>query len=242
MVYYGLVFLGIGGYLFFNSFTHHKKKRIIESTPTSKIRSLAMGRVEVNGNPYPSDKIITAPFSGTKCSYCKWTIEEYRRQGKNSHWVVLKHGSIGRYFYVQDDTGSVLVDTAGAKMDIPETFKTYSRNDNIIKFLQRQNINHKGFFGLHKKMRFTEEVLSKETGIYVMGHAGDNPFVEDGTSHKNEIDIMIHKKKKEPFYISNKHEKDILRGLKLRVNGGFLGGGALIVFGLYLLFAKLNIL
>lgn len=244
LVLYSVFGLGYGIYLFFTSFSLFRQKRLIENTPTSKIRSIAMGRVEIYGTVIPNaNDIIKAPFSDDDCVYCKWTIEEYRSTGKSSHWATVASDEVGKYFFLQDDTGTVLVDSRGAKVDIPITHEYSSVTPTIKSFLEGQEISYKILLGLKKKMRFREYLLAQDNKVYIMGDAGDNPFVEEASSDKNEADIMIQKSKPKSFYyISDKPEKDVLNRFKWRVFGGLFGGAGLIVVCLAIIFARFGIL
>ena len=46
---FGVLLLIVGLYLFYNSLKNLKKKRLFENIPTSKMRSVAMGLVELKG-------------------------------------------------------------------------------------------------------------------------------------------------------------------------------------------------
>ena len=70
LLIYALVGLGIGVFLFYQGFKWMRQKQLIESTPTSKIRSLAMGLAEIFGEAIPSEgKILKSPFSDKDCVY-----------------------------------------------------------------------------------------------------------------------------------------------------------------------------
>ena len=114
-IIWGIFCLGAGIFLFYMGFKWKKQKRLIEDTPTSKVRSLAMGRVEVFGAVQKARKIFQSPFSGTNCVWCKWMVEEYRRQGKHSRWVTIASGLLSDYFYLKDDTGSVSGDISSRR-------------------------------------------------------------------------------------------------------------------------------
>ena len=58
----------IGGFVFFLGFYKWRKLRVIRDTPSSKIRSMAMGVVEIHGS-VEADKLIQSPFSKTECVY-----------------------------------------------------------------------------------------------------------------------------------------------------------------------------
>ena len=92
-------------------------------------------------------------------------------------------------------------------------------------------------------MRYTEWIICPKDNIYIMGTAGDNPFVAEGASAKNTADIMIQKgENKSFFYISDKQEKAILKKLMWKTIGGLFGGSALMIACLTVIFIYLGIL
>lgn len=239
---YSAVGFGIGLFLFFRSFKSFREMRLIKNTPTSKIRSLAMGRVEVYGSIVLNQaEETTAPFSGKKCAYCTWKIEEYRSSGKSSRWVTVRSGTEGRHFYVKDNTGTVLVDTHGAKVDTKHDLVAKKLTPAIRTYMDKIKYNPKGLI-FNKSIRLTEWRLDKDDVVYVMGNAGDNPYVEDGSSTKNELDIMIQKKGKQFFYISDRPEKDVLQSYGWKSYGGMFGGAALALVCLAIIFGIIGIL
>lgn len=220
-----------GLYSFYKGFRALKEKRLIENTPTSKIRSIAMGLVEVAGAALPSKgKLFKSPFSGNDCVYCRHTVEEFRRQGKSSKWVEIESGTDQTPFFVKDETGNVLVDPKGAEIDIPMDFEENSDAgkdppEKIKNFLAAKGIDFKGLLG-NKPMRYREYFIAPSDNLYVMGTAGDNPFVAEGSAIEGAKDIMIQKGKDEIYYISDKQEKTILKEHGTATLGIF-GGGAL---------------
>ena len=114
------IFLLIGFIIIYIGFRFFKTKHLIENTPTSKIRSLAMGFAEVAGTvlPFNERSVLISPFSNQKCVYYEYFIEEYRSSGKNSSWVTIRHEKEKRPFYIKDDTGKVLVDPTEAQIDL----------------------------------------------------------------------------------------------------------------------------
>ncbi|MBN1544008.1 hypothetical protein JW898_00945 [Candidatus Woesearchaeota archaeon] len=226
-------FVGIG--LFIKGFSWFRLKRMIENMPTSKIRSLAMGLCEIYGEVVPAEKkVLKSPLTGKDCVYYKYTVEEKRSSGKNSYWATIKAGVDMVHFFVKDNTGSVLVDPKGANVDIPVD---YTFNSGIagrtplpvLDFLKKNGLTNRTLFGFNKQMRYTEYYIAPNDKLYILGSAGDNPFFEDASAQKNEEDIMIQKGGEGIYYISDSSENDLLKKLKLKVIGGFLGGGALIV-------------
>jgi hypothetical protein len=83
-----------------------KLKKLIENTKTSKICFISKGLVEVSGHVNPKDnKLVRAPFSGTECVYYVFEIARKSDRG----WITTRNGSGGVQFFLQDNTGSVLV-------------------------------------------------------------------------------------------------------------------------------------
>lgn len=236
-----LTIFGIG--LFGWAIISFRKKRLIENIPTSKIRSIAMGLVEIYGEVVPEeDNILKSPFTQSDCVYYKYKIEELQSTGKSVHWHTIRKGWNYCYFYLKDDTGRVLVDPMDAIIDIPvdNMFKSGLGKDpsDIVKqFLKTENVAFEGsLLGFNKTMRYTEFFIAPKDKLYIMGTATDNPFVKDASAMKGVEDVMIKKGKHEKFYyISDKPEHMILNHLRRIVACGFVFGSLLIILGLILL-------
>ncbi len=164
---------GIG--IFFWGFSRFRRKRLIENIPTSKVRSLAMGMVELSGKAKPSAMLIS-PFSETKCVFYQYDIQEYRRSGKSSKWVTIASGnSFSCPFYLDDGTGSVLIFPSGSEITLPmdysfETGLTRAIPENIIAFMEKNNISYKSWI-FTRHLRFREWFLEPEETVYVLGCA-----------------------------------------------------------------------
>jgi len=234
-----------GLWFFYKGFLKLRRKRLIENTPTSKVRSIAMGLVEVYGKVILyNEKSCISPFSKKKCIYYKYTIEEYRSSGKSSRWVLVEKEDNAAPFYLQDETGSVFVDARDAEVDIPKDFEWKSGMgqdppNNVKEFLDSKGIKHEGFFGFNKTMRFREYIIQPDDMLYVMGTAKDNPYIKDGSAQTNEADIMIGKGENNIYYIADKPEKKVLQSMnsscQLYVYGGaLLSIGCMIIVLAYL--------
>jgi hypothetical protein len=100
---------------FFGAFYFFYRKRIIEDIPTSKIRSAAQGYIELSGRgELMEGQPITAPLTGTTCTWYTYKVEEHRSSGKHSHWVTLEQGDSDELFLLIDDTGRCVIDPEGA--------------------------------------------------------------------------------------------------------------------------------
>ncbi|MBI5389437.1 hypothetical protein HZB01_03595 [Candidatus Woesearchaeota archaeon] len=243
---YSAVGFFTGLYLFYKGFTWLQQKKMIENTPTSKVRSIAMGRVEVYGAAVPDKgKVLQSPLSRKNCVYYRCIIEEYRHAGKSSRWVTLKDENDGIPFFLQDETGKVLVDPIGADIEIPKDAQynsSFGRDPpkEVQFFLKTQNIAFEGLFGANKQMRFTEYYIAPQDKLYIMGTAMKNPAVK--ASAVGVENVMIAKGKNYPtYYISDRAEKDILKSLRWKVFGGIVGGAALSVVCLGIMLAYLGL-
>lgn len=233
-----LIIVGIG--LFVWAIISFKNKRLIENIPTSKIRSIAMGLVEIYGEVVPEiDNILKSPLSQNDCVYYKYKIDKLQTTGKSTHWRTIKKGWNYIYFYLKDDTGMVLIDPLDAKINITvdNVFKSSLGKDppdKVKQFLQKENVDFEGkILGINKTMRYTEHFIAPKDKLYIMGTATDNPFVKDASTVKGVEDIIIKKGKHEKFYyISDKHEHMILNHLRRIVACGFVFGSLLIILGL----------
>ncbi|MBW2964797.1 E3 ubiquitin ligase family protein [Candidatus Woesearchaeota archaeon] len=236
VVIYSLIGLGLGIFLFFKGFSWFRMKRMIENIPTSKVRSIAMGLVELFGEVTLTspETVLKSPLTNSKCVYYNYCIQEERGSGKNRHWVTIKSGTNKVHFYLKDNTGKVLVDPDGAQIDIPADFKFQSSwgkdpPESVKGFLKRNNLSFETFLGMNKNMKYTEWFIAPKDKLYILGHAGDNPYVEEATAQHSVEDIMIQKGGEKIYYISDKSEADVLKSFRWKVIGGFFGGGVLIV-------------
>lgn len=226
----GIVLLIVGLYF-------QRKRQLIKDTPTSTIRSLAMGLVEIFGQVIPiQERLFQSPFTDKDCVYYQYTIEEYRSSGKSSHWVTIKREEHRDLFYLKDETGVVLIDPKGAQIEARQDFECQSGlgkdpPEQVIRFLTAKNLNHEGFLGLNKTMRYKETLIVPGDSLYIMGTAGENSYKKDRTA--NHVDsIMIQKGTHEKqYYISDKPEKQILTQLMLLSYGIGGCGIVLIIIG-----------
>src|SRR5258708_13483837 len=116
-----LIGLGVGIYLFIQGFRLLQRRRLILDTPFSKIRSASMGMVELSGlavGPYTT----IAPVTARPCYCYRTLVWEWKRQGKSDQWVKVAGECMHVPFFLDDNTGRVLVDPRGADLDLPRDF------------------------------------------------------------------------------------------------------------------------
>lgn len=116
---------GFGLYLVYDGFTTWQDKRLVEDTPTEKVRSAAAGRTELQGTCTPVAEPAVAPFTGADCVLATWEIEEYRSDDDGGHWETIDEGLVSVPFHLDDGTGRIRVeaDTDGT-YEIEDRFRT----------------------------------------------------------------------------------------------------------------------
>jgi E3 Ubiquitin ligase len=178
---WALVGFFTGLYLFYRGFRLLGRKRLIMDTPTSKIRSAAIGMVEVSGlavGPYT----MPAPITAKPCYYYRTTVFQMQQRGKNREWVKVADESLHVPFYLDDNTGQVLVNPQGAELDIHCDFKEefsnsiFSSKDlippNVGSFLARHSVD------TDKKIKVEEYCIKPKNALFALGTLAENPGLE----------------------------------------------------------------
>lgn len=110
-----------GLYFFLAGFRLLARKRLLLATPTSKIRSAAMGLVEVTGvaaGPYTT----IAPITGKPCFLYQTTAWQQRNSDKDE-WEKLAEETLHLPFFLGDSTGQLLIEPLGADLDLLRDFR-----------------------------------------------------------------------------------------------------------------------
>ena len=160
-----LIVLCISGFI--GAFYFFSRKRMMENTPTSRIRSAAQGFVELEGTGLLLEgPPIIAPLSGMTCVWYRYEIEEYRRSGKNSSWDTIEQGVSDGLFLLQDDTGQCIVDPEGAVVTPAETNVWYGSSKRPTTGPRAGG----GIFSLRSgRYRYTEKRIHPRNSIYAIG-------------------------------------------------------------------------
>jgi len=174
---------------FFWGFTRLRRKRLIENIPTSTIRGLALGLVELTGRAQ-KEHLLKSPFTGADCVFYRYTVERYQGSGKSARWVTVAKGdSSSCPFLIDDGTGKIRIFPQAAELVMPMDYNFTSMwlkpiTPNLIDFMQRNGISYRGFLG-NCQMRFREWYITENENVYVLGTANKpNDFLKD---HKGEL-------------------------------------------------------
>jgi len=170
---------GIG--LFFYGFRLLQRRRLILDTPFSKIRSASMGMVEISGEAVGPYTMI-APITGRPCYYFRTLVWEYKQHGKNKQWVKIVSDCMHLPFFIDDNTGRVLVDPRGADLDLHCDFEQQFSDsffttkdpvpDSVRSFLSRHGIV------TYNKIKVEESCIKPKNSMFILGTLGDNPGLE----------------------------------------------------------------
>jgi E3 Ubiquitin ligase len=170
---------GIAGgvYLFVRGFRMLQRKRLILNTPTSKIRAASLGLVEVNGlavGPYT----LTAPITGMPCYFYRTQAWELRKSGKNNEWQQVADESLHVPFYLDDNTGRLLINPQGAELDLHRDFhEEFSHSiffekempERVRQFLMRHAVSGE------RKVRVDEYCIKPKNFLFILGTLAENP-------------------------------------------------------------------
>jgi hypothetical protein len=114
--------VGFGGgiYTFLKGFREFRQYRLVADTPENHIRSIPMGLVKVRGEARAEETLLS-PITHTPCHLFKVVVEEWRSDSDGGgEWKNVATDIKGVKFYLQDASGSVLVDPANAEIDLPQ--------------------------------------------------------------------------------------------------------------------------
>lgn len=146
------------------------EKRLIENTPVSKVRSAAMGVVELSGIARQR-KPQKSPLSNRDACWWNCQVQELRSNGKNTYWATIKQVGCMDFFYLDDTTGKVLVNPMGAELHILKyTFDLNAMTrTQIAPVLNGWGINDLNWIGGEKRLRILEQLIPDCAPLFVMG-------------------------------------------------------------------------
>ncbi|HTL70776.1 MAG TPA: GIDE domain-containing protein [Candidatus Eisenbacteria bacterium] len=227
--------------LFVYGFVLRQRRKTIESIPTSKVRSMAMGLVELSGKAAPAGATFPSPFACAECVYYRYHVEERVSSGRREYWRTLARGESPGPFCLEDETGRVLVRPGGAdlNLDVDRQYSTGLLGENSAEFgagLERLGIG-RAAWGFSRTLRCSETYISPGDPIFVLGTASQDP--SKAMTARGDDCLMISSGGSGAYFcISDKSEKDLLASFALKMYACLYGGPALTVGCLYLLIER----
>ncbi|MEQ1439477.1 GIDE domain-containing protein [Fontimonas sp. SYSU GA230001] len=124
---------------FASAFIALHKARLMENTPTSRIRSAAQGYVELEGTArlLPGEE-IRAPLSGRTCCWWRYRVQKYESRWRNGRrsgeWRTIDSGTSDALFLLSDPTGDCIVDPHGASVQpsIRQSWRGHTPRPNFV--------------------------------------------------------------------------------------------------------------
>ncbi len=147
--------------LFISMYHFLRQCRVMEDTPTAKIRSASQGFVELEGiqkqlNP------LHAPLTGRPCTWYKYKLSVQVRRGKSTSWDTLSEGESSEPFLLDDGSGVCVVHPEGADINPSHHHEWYGNHE----LPTRESFDKQSLFG---KYCYFEEILEPDTDIYALG-------------------------------------------------------------------------
>ena len=170
-----------GIYLLFQGFRLLQRRHLILNTPVSKIRSASLGMVELNGlaaGPYT----VVAPITERSCYYYRTVAWEWKRSGRSSQWVKVATECTHVPFFLDDNTGKVLVDPRGADLDLHRDFQQ-EFCDSFFTMKEEAPGNVRSFLARHgvsttNKIKVEEFCIKPKNALFLLGTLDENPGLE----------------------------------------------------------------
>jgi hypothetical protein len=224
---YLIIGLFVGTIAFFDGIRRYKQKKMVENTPTSKIRSVAKGLAELRGVAEVNESLLEAPLTGKACVYYRYKIS-YLDSDDNKR--LLDEGRSYKYFYLKDETGKILVEHCLAEMYIgdPRQILRTSRYgqripDRIMNYMEKKGLQ------IFKKMVFEEWYICPGEEFYILGTV--NP---KKNGDQNEY-IVTRGEEEKTFIISNSSEEGSVNHLSYLATVEIYLGPVIAAFCAYFL-------
>ncbi|HEV2423509.1 MAG TPA: hypothetical protein VGZ29_01635 [Terriglobia bacterium] len=114
----------LGIYCFFRGFRFLRRYEMLADTPRTPIRAAAMGFVEVSGKA-SGPETVYSPVSHTQCYFYRVDIDRWHQGSRGGgRWAPFATDGDGVRFYLEDETGRVLVDAQDAEFDLQDAGQT----------------------------------------------------------------------------------------------------------------------
>ena len=159
-----------GGFLSFRGFALLRRKHLVLNTPRCAIRGAAIGLVEVGGRAIGPYTLIS-PLSQLECFYYRaiaWQADEQQRR-----WQKVADEKLHAPFFVEDDTGKLLVDVRGAEMGLPPVFSEEIGSGDVLEYMQHFLSRHG--ISTDSPIKLQEVCVCPGDTLFVMGTLQENP-------------------------------------------------------------------
>lgn len=189
-----------GVWLIRTGFRRWRQRQLMVNTPTEQVRSLAAGRSELKGTAVVGDRQpMSAPFSGDDCVVAKYEIEEYHDDADDDggSWRTIDEDVLHVPFYVDDGTGSVLVephDEAIYDLDPDDWAETYVHSGQEGPEQVREFVRNAADLefppdssGKDNDRKYRQNLVRTDESVYVFGTVDTRDVSETGVSQADRL-------------------------------------------------------
>jgi hypothetical protein len=162
-------FVVIGSILFRFGFAKMNERQLMRNIPRSKIRSVAVGAVEISGLIVSKD-VVTTPYSKSPCVCCQSELEIYSGdEGSDGGWNQIAGPTFKIPFWVKDETGQIMVDPEGAEFRISDReFGMLNEDGSPANADDAVSENYSPKSG---DRRYVEQFLGPNDTVFILGTA-----------------------------------------------------------------------
>ncbi|MFB6218713.1 MAG: GIDE domain-containing protein [Halobacteriaceae archaeon] len=243
---------GVGLFLVYDGFRTWQRKRLMQDTPTERVRSAAAGRTELTGTGRPIGEPVRRPFDDGPCLVATYEIEEYRDDSDSGGgWTTVDSGTVCAPFLLDDGTGTMRVEPdedarfhfdddhvreieVGAGEEEPEPVLEFLRTHTDAGIPPIGGVTGV-LFG--EERRYTERWIPVGAELYLLG--GAEPV---GAGERNTSGLVLRRDGSSgQFIVSERSEADLVGGAAWRGPLEIGGGIALSAAALFFLLADLGL-
>ena len=194
-----------------------RRKRLISDTPTSKTTGVFIGMTELKGSAECSSP-LTSFLDDCRCVHYYYEISKHwsrtvtesytdskgnrkTRTRRESGWKTVDSGGSMISFYLRDDSGVLLIQPEGAKIEGVNVFsETYGRGDSLY---YGKRPSHSVSNSDHRR-RFTEYAVPLHQPVFIVGKTRERADIAAAEIAQDDEAFM--------FLISTRSEKEVSVG------------------------------
>ena len=250
---YLIISFAVGIYCITSGLRDYLFLQKVKNTPTSKAGSAAVGFVELSGEAEDA-KSEKSPVSGVPCTY--WRIlGEYYQSGRHGGWRQIYSAQSNTEFYLQDDSGKIPVEPAGADVEISpdQIFEGYiaergtllkepaTMDERAMRYIHSLEKKEQDRFMAYKyeNIRITESYVVKNEPLYVLGSAV--PVENTRGPVASETLEVMEGKTDNTLYFSDTTEQKVIERHSSWLNLRIFGGLAVSSFSLFCILVVLEL-
>lgn len=137
--------------------------------------------VEISGlatGPYT----VLAPITGRPCYYHRTLVWEWKQCGKNKQWVKVAGECMHVPFFIDDNTGRMLIDPRGAELELHRDFEQ-EFCDSFFTTKEPAPENVRNFLACHgvitnNKIKVEEFCIKPKNALFILGTLAENNELE----------------------------------------------------------------